>query len=225
MFFKKDRPKVPKIIDFEELIELMKGEHCLIDSRGRSSFAKFHIEGAINIPDEEFTELTHLLPEATDTPLIFYCKNEHCVLSPNSAKKAITLGYKNVHVYKGGIEDWIFRNNIILPQNNEPGRLTKSDFLKMIKENKDDYILVDVNDTFHYKEKHIKGAVNYPYGYIITNYRKLPRDKKIIFYCASGARSEDVYYFLKERNIFKDGEIFFLAASVVFEGNKAKILD
>jgi|GEM_PF-4487740 rhodanese-related sulfurtransferase len=223
MFFKRSKPIEAKEIAFEELLELMKVKHCLVDCRGRSAYARFHIDGAINVPDEEFTELLHLLPESTDTPLIFYCKNIYCILSPNSAKKAISLGYKNVFVYKGGIEDWIKKNNISLPENNDPGRLTKADFLKILTEGGDDYLIVDVNDTFHYKEMHLKGAINYPYGYILKNYNKIPRDKKLIFYCSSGARSEEIYHFLKVEKIFKDGEIFYLGASVIFEGNKARI--
>ncbi|MGB9730874.1 rhodanese-like domain-containing protein [Calditerrivibrio nitroreducens] len=224
MLFKRSKEIKPKEISYEELINLMKVDHCLVDSRGRSSYAKFHIDGAINIPDEEFTELSHLLPDSTDTPLVFYCKNVYCVLSPNSAQKAVSLGYKNVYLYKGGVEEWIKKKNIELPQMNEPGKLTKEQFIEIYKRKDDEYLIIDVNDSYDYKIKHLKGAINYPYGYIITNYNKLPKNKKLIFYCASGTRGEDIYYFLKEKNIFKDGEIFYLGASVIFNGDKAKIV-
>ncbi|MCX8084657.1 MAG: rhodanese-like domain-containing protein [Calditerrivibrio sp.] len=225
MLWWKRKEVVPIEIDYNELLELRKKEHCLVDSRGRSSFAKFHIDGAINIPDDEFSELMHFLPTSYDIPLIFYCKNPHCVLSPNSARKAISLGYKNVYLFSGGLEEWIRKNNIIIEEKPDDGKLRKADFIDLIKHGGDKYLLVDLNDPTKYHSAHIRGAVNFPYGFIIGNYHKLPRDRKIIFYCSSGARSEDIYHFLLDNGVFKKGEIFYLSAAVIFENGKARIIE
>ncbi|MEF3255466.1 MAG: rhodanese-like domain-containing protein [Deferribacterales bacterium] len=224
-WFKFSREKYePKIISYEEVIEMMKGKHCLVDSRGRSSYGRFHLPGAINIPDEEFGELCHLLPEGSDTPIIFYCKNIHCVLSPNSARKAITLGYKNIYIFKGGVAEWCEKTGTVINEEKELGRLDKKSFLDFYKNKKDQIYLIDVNDKFIYDRGHLKGALNLPYGYILVNYRNLPKDKPIIFYCSSGSRSEDIYYFLKTTELFEEGRFYYLSCSVIFEDGKAKIV-
>lgn len=38
-------------------------------------------------------------------PLVFYC-DARCWMSWNAAKRALSLGYHNVHWFPGGIQDW-----------------------------------------------------------------------------------------------------------------------
>ncbi len=48
----------------------------LIDSRPkRPRYDRGHIPSAISIPDSQFDELTHMLPEDKSTLLIFHCQN------------------------------------------------------------------------------------------------------------------------------------------------------
>jgi len=45
-------------------------------------------------------------------------------------------------------------------------------------------IIVDVRDEASYKAKHIKDAINLPLDKIVARLNELPKDKKIITYCA-----------------------------------------
>lgn len=69
--------------------------------------------------------------------------------------------------------------------------------VKEIIDNKDeDYILIDVREESEYSEGHIFNSVNVPLGDISTiNYSK---DKTIIVYCRSGARSHEAAVKLKD---------------------------
>jgi len=45
----------------------------IIDSRPKHKYASGHIPTAINIPDSQFDQFKHLLPEKKSSILIFYC--------------------------------------------------------------------------------------------------------------------------------------------------------
>ena len=73
--------------------------------------------------------------------------------------------------------------------NNVVESITTSE-VKEILDNKDDkYILIDVREESEYNEGHIPGAINIPVGNI--NSIEYDKDKIIIVYCRSGARSRD----------------------------------
>ncbi|MEX1375841.1 MAG: rhodanese-like domain-containing protein [Eubacteriales bacterium] len=55
----------------------------------------------------------------------------------------------------------------------------------------DDVVILDVREKYEYATGHIKNAVNLPLGSIQTNINKVVKDKEktLLVYCASGARS------------------------------------
>lgn len=77
------------------------------------------IAGALWLPDvgygvlSEKTEayFTFHLEQASDNnadyPLVFYCRI-NCWMSWNAAKRALSLGYRQVHWFSDGLEDWQF---------------------------------------------------------------------------------------------------------------------
>jgi len=46
----------------------------IIDNRSGFEFSYSRIPKAVNIPQEKFTSLAMLLPQAKDTPIVFYCR-------------------------------------------------------------------------------------------------------------------------------------------------------
>lgn len=46
----------------------------IIDNRSGFGFSYSRIPKAINIPQERFSSLATLLPQAKDTPIVFYCR-------------------------------------------------------------------------------------------------------------------------------------------------------
>lgn len=77
----------------------------LIDVLDRSHYEKEHIKGAISLPLKNLYEEAprFLKPEET---IIAYCNNSECAASARAAKILLTLGYKNILVYKAGLEDY-----------------------------------------------------------------------------------------------------------------------
>jgi len=55
--------------------------------------------------------------------------------------------------------------------------------------NNSNYIIVDSRDKKAYEENHVEGSVNIPSPDLRTRYTELDKDKNIIIYCNSGARS------------------------------------
>jgi rhodanese-related sulfurtransferase len=86
----------------------MQEDVMIIDSRPfKPKYVKGHIPMAVSIPNTQFDNLTHLLPENKDALLIFYCGGLKCPLSHKSAFKAEALGYTNVKVFAKGYPGWL----------------------------------------------------------------------------------------------------------------------
>lgn len=70
--------------------------------------------------------------------------------------------------------------------------ISKDILKKMLKENRDDLVIVDLREKQEYEEYHIDGAINYSYNLLMkSNYFEdiIIKDKKIILYCERGGRS------------------------------------
>ena len=84
------------------------GDVYIIDARLPEAFDDGHIPGAINIPYDRLPEyydgLTELVP--TDVTVICYCWSPTCDFSDQLATELKILGYTDVVVFTGGMEDW-----------------------------------------------------------------------------------------------------------------------
>jgi len=60
-------------------------------------------------------------------------------------------------------------------------------------------MIIDVRTEKEFNEGHIKGAVNIPISYVDRMFNSLPRDKKMVVYCRTGARSEIAARLLREQ--------------------------
>jgi rhodanese-related sulfurtransferase len=86
-----------------------KAPMTLIDARPKArKYDLGYIPTAINIPDSQFDSLApKMLPADKAAPLYFYCDGLACVLSNDSALKAVKLGYTNVKVVPEGYPAWV----------------------------------------------------------------------------------------------------------------------
>ncbi|UOD34890.1 rhodanese-like domain-containing protein [Deferribacteraceae bacterium V6Fe1] len=211
----------PKEIYIEELINNISLDSMLvIDSRNPSLYNENHIDKAINIPDLEFEKNIDKLPLDKLYPVVFYCKNPECSISINSAKKAIDLGYKNIYLFRGGIDAWNAYHNIKQKINECENALNVETFKNFYKLNKNAIMLIDLNSDEEYSEGHLKGAVSLPFGKLGTSFEKLPKDKNIIFYCRTSTKAYEAYLFLREKKGFEKGKILCLKAGVTFDNGK-----
>ncbi|REF00928.1 rhodanese-like domain-containing protein [Thermomonospora umbrina] len=69
-------------------------------------YARAHLPGAAHLP---LAELAHDLPPWLDParPIVVYCANSECDLSPRAAHRLEHLGARDVHDYTAGKRDWL----------------------------------------------------------------------------------------------------------------------
>lgn len=60
-------------------------------------------------------------------------------------------------------------------------------------------VIVDVRSKDEYRDGGVKGSINIPLDQLGNNLSKLPKEKAIIVYCASGMRSSAACTFLKNK--------------------------
>ena len=68
-----------------------------------------------------------------------------------------------------------------------------ADIKKLIAQNKQDFVVVDVRDPSEFKEGHIPGAINIPSETFAAGSGVLSKERKIIVYCNTGSRSYLAY--------------------------------
>ncbi|MGF7184150.1 rhodanese-related sulfurtransferase [Desulfitispora alkaliphila] len=156
----------------------------LIDSRPQARFNESHINGSINIPDGQFHDLAHLLPEDKDKMLIFYCGGWHCPLSPASANKALELGYTNVHVYQEGTDAWEAAGNYMVTTPEYVQTLIES--ARVSSADTTPSLIIDSRPYGPYFAASIPTAINIDDILFVEKYLDaMPKDKntEIVTYC------------------------------------------
>ena len=73
--------------------------------------------------------------------------------------------------------------------------------LKELKDNNEEFQLVDVREEYEYDIANIDGEL-IPLGDLPDNMDKIAKDKKVIMQCRSGARSARAIKFLEENGDF-----------------------
>jgi rhodanese-related sulfurtransferase len=81
--------------------------YTLVDVRPEEMFNSGHIPTAISIDEADMDRQVQRLPRDKGSLLIFYCRNNRWATAQSAARKAKAMGYRNVRVYAGGIDDWI----------------------------------------------------------------------------------------------------------------------
>lgn len=175
-----------------------KKELVLVDARTKEEYQEAHIGTAVNITEKEFEKEAVQLPSEKKSLLVFYCNGVKCGKSKKVAAKAKAIGYHNILIYNEGFPVWEEKG---LPLVAGPdyekkvagARISPAELQTLLREKKDDYLLVDVRDEFEYAEGHIPGAVNIPAANLAGKSVVLPENKKIIVYCNSGGGSMMAY--------------------------------
>lgn len=175
-----------------------KDPFVLVDARTPEEYDEAHIVTAINIPEKSFDKASAQLPTDKGTLLIIYCNGVKCGKSKKVALKAEAAGYTNIMLYPDGFPVWEEKALPIKPgpaygKKVEAAKLTPADVDKLIREGKQDYVLVDVRDDMEFDEGHIPTALNIPAEQFATRSGVLPKEKKIIVYCNTGSRSYLAY--------------------------------
>ena len=97
----------------------------------------------------------------------------------------------------------------------EEGTIAIAAFEKILKENPESIMLIDVRDADEYAAGSFKTAVNIPTDDLEGKISSLPSDKPIVFVCSTGARSGEAYYMVQDvRPELKN--VYYLEAEAIF---------
>ena len=104
--------KEPVKISGDFAKQLFDRNAVFVDGRPAHEFTQGHIPNAINLPYEEIRTKTpqekeQMVKDINKNSLIVtYCSGEKCDISIDVAYELFDLGYKNVNIYLGGLEEW-----------------------------------------------------------------------------------------------------------------------
>jgi len=96
------------VINLEETLGMMEEGAVVIDARTRKAYEKGHIPGAVLFDYYMFNKYVDLvLPQLDPTQkTIIYCSSPSCGTSELLARELYSLGYENLHVFRGGFSTW-----------------------------------------------------------------------------------------------------------------------
>jgi rhodanese-related sulfurtransferase/CBS domain-containing protein len=97
---------MPITIDRHEVQRLVAQRAQLLEVLGSDEYQEAHLPGALNIPLDELTRQTVDRLER-NRPVITYCYDTQCDMSPRAAWRLETLGFGPVYHYAAGKADWL----------------------------------------------------------------------------------------------------------------------
>jgi len=114
-----DKPDAPleipgaKTVNADQIIALFDAEPDLIvlDIRKEKDYKSGHIEGAVRLINTEVNADTMAANvPSKDAAVLMYCNGIKCGRAADATKKAVALGYTNIHYYALGMAEWKERN-------------------------------------------------------------------------------------------------------------------
>jgi rhodanese-related sulfurtransferase len=97
---------MPTPIDRDEVQRLRRGERAqLVEVLPADEFVDEHLPGAVNIPLKELDRHSAASLER-ERPVIVYCHDYQCDMSPRAASRLEGIGFTRVYDYVAGKADW-----------------------------------------------------------------------------------------------------------------------
>jgi rhodanese-related sulfurtransferase/CBS domain-containing protein len=97
---------MPRTIDREEVQRLVGRGAQLVEALPPNEYEEDHLPGAINLPLRKLeTEAERLLDPRR--PIVVYCEDSSCDLSPRAAWRLESMGFTEVYDYADGKLDWM----------------------------------------------------------------------------------------------------------------------
>ncbi|MEN8304451.1 MAG: rhodanese-like domain-containing protein, partial [Campylobacterota bacterium] len=227
-----------------------KNNAVIIDARPYKKYLQATIPGAIAIPDTDMNQLLGKLPADKKIKVITFCGGYHCGKSHKVAKKMLSMGYKNVVVYAGGLPKWkkdgmattgssgkkvatkkatkepMMANGI--KQGVDEGTVDGMWFKKMIETNKvpKNVQIVDVFSPEEFRNGHLPNAINVHAESLNAKelLSKLPKNKVVVFNCVSGAQALEARTKLKKAKL-DVSKIYYFDANIICEKDKKCIIE
>jgi hydroxyacylglutathione hydrolase len=174
--------RLPQHLPFHRLGQVLDSDAPVIDTRPATAFAASHIPGTINIPhDGSFINWAGWLL-AYDQPF-YLIIDQHLVSTVAQDLAAIGLDNADGYFETAAVEAWAAAGHELQCYQ----FIAPSQAARQIAEGQ--AFLLDVRNRSEWDEGHIPQASHLMLGYLPDEAGTLPKDKPIITYCQTGARS------------------------------------
>ena len=174
---------LPPRVTGHRLVQLVKEEAIIVDTRDSAAFATGYLPGSWNIPlTSSFVTYAGWLLDY-ETPFYLIVDEDHLV---TAVRMLYSIGLDNVAGYATpeALEFWTRETGQelcimphVTPQQIKEGVL------------KGEIHVVDVRGATEFKEGHLPNAVNIPLGYVLERLNELPVHQPIVVNCQTGVRS------------------------------------
>jgi rhodanese-related sulfurtransferase len=167
-----------------------KGDALVVFPLSPIEFAHKHIKGSVNIIP---AMMEYELPTNKGKTVIFYCLGIKCVASLRAAKKAVSLGYKNVYAFREGLPGWENAGYPLVSTKKLPDveikKISTEELSQMLYSK--DIILLDINLEEDANNFYVDNAkrIHIPLDELNVSLPQLPKKKKIAVMCLKGERS------------------------------------
>lgn len=185
-----------------EIDAYLEGKEALwIDVRDVFAFEKSHVNGAVNIPLEVLPSILNRIPKEQ----LIFVYDQTGKKGHQALRTLVGAGFTNVFNVSGGFESLsryaraitptTFSINLPEPEpkkigekSNEEKKNSQANEIK--KEDSNEPLIIDVRTEEEFSYGAYPGAINIPLDELEYRVNELGnKDRKIILYCASGARS------------------------------------
>jgi rhodanese-related sulfurtransferase len=86
---------------------LAAGDVTVVDALPAAPYARRHLPGALNLTHEDAdANAATVLPDR-EAAIVTYSTDASCGRGEQLAERLTALGYRDVRVYRDGIEDWV----------------------------------------------------------------------------------------------------------------------
>ena len=183
----------------------------LLDARPAAEAGKGFIKGAVVLPpgpaDAAVAALKMPAKEKKAPVVVYDAWNGEAAAA--AATKLVAAGYTNTRVLEGGIAAWQAAKlplgegapaaAVSWAPKPRAGEIPYEEFVAIVKTKPADVLILDVRPGSEAKAGMIPDAKNLPADEIENRFAEIPKDKKIVAYCATGVQADMVYNVLKER--------------------------
>lgn len=185
----------------------------ILDVRPAAEATKGFPKGAVGVSVAGLKELlANGFPASKLKPPVLVVDAEGGETARAAASEIVKAGYTGVNVLTGGFRGW---QAAALPTETgtpaaqvayvpkpRPGSVTAAEFTRvatLAPEARKDVVILDVRSRDEAKAGMIKGALNVPQDELDAHLAEIPKDRRILIHCGTGARAEMAFNILKDR--------------------------
>ncbi len=185
--------------------------YILIDLRPKDLVERGHIPKAVMAPQGGIASIKDQFPKYMAAAIILYNQDGDLASAQNAYKTISDWGYKAVSVLKGGFKEWEKAGKQVAKGSADtkiayvrklmPGEVDIAVFKETLAKRPPEVVILDVRTKSEVQTGTLPGALNIPLDELEQRIADVPKDKKVLLHCATGARAEMAYNVLKKAGV------------------------